>query len=186
MDGALNHSGERFSKDAILVSVFTGFVWREGPFVFKNTQFSQNYRDSSWPGLRFGNNYSIVQFFVVTAKLRRDFTFYRECKQTTTNFSLSFWTWKCFLGIQLQEIGKIVLKFKRTRGHFFRDVFPAVAVCFLRPGRLVPGYFLKKVTFSRLYASTGSVFESFSPVHTKTLKRWKFDHKPSCHEKSCH
>ena len=40
MDGALNHSRERFPKDAVLVSAFTGFVWREGPFVFKNTQFS--------------------------------------------------------------------------------------------------------------------------------------------------
>ena len=90
MDGALNHSGERFPKDAVLVSVFTGFVWRDGPFVFKNTQFSQNYPDSSWPGLRLGKNDIIVQFFAVTAKLQCDFTFYRECKQTTTNFSLSF------------------------------------------------------------------------------------------------
>ena len=35
MDGALNHSGERFPKDAVWVSVFTGFVWRDDPFVFK-------------------------------------------------------------------------------------------------------------------------------------------------------
>ena len=35
MDGALNHSGKRFPKHAVLVSVFTGFVWRDGPFVFK-------------------------------------------------------------------------------------------------------------------------------------------------------
>ena len=54
------------------MSVFTGFVSREGPFVFKNTQFSQNYPDSSWPGLRLGNNDSIVQFFAVTAKLQFD------------------------------------------------------------------------------------------------------------------
>ena len=167
---ALNHSGERFPKDAVLMSVFTGFVWREGPFVFKNTQFSQNYPDLSWPGLRLGNNDSIVQFFAVTTKLQCDFTFYRECKQTTTNFSLSFWTWKFFLGIQF--------KFKLTRGHCFRDVFPAVAVCFLRPGLLVAGYFWKRRLFFRLYASRGSVLESFSPVHTITLKRWKYDHMP--------
>ena len=35
MDGALNHSGERFPKDAVSVNVFAGFVWRDGPFVFK-------------------------------------------------------------------------------------------------------------------------------------------------------
>ena len=29
--------------------------------------------------------------------------------------------------------------------------------------------------FSQKYACTRSVFESFSPVHTKTLKRWKYD-----------
>ena len=56
MDGALNHSEERFPKDAVLVSVFTGFVWRDGLFVFKNKQFSQNYPDSSWLELRLGNN----------------------------------------------------------------------------------------------------------------------------------
>ena len=47
MDGALRHSGERFPKDAVLMSVFTGFVWSDGPFVFKNTQFSHNYLDCS-------------------------------------------------------------------------------------------------------------------------------------------
>ena len=30
MDGALKHSGERFPKDAVSVSGFTGFVWAEG------------------------------------------------------------------------------------------------------------------------------------------------------------
>ena len=87
MEGALNHSGERFPKYAVLVSAFTGFVWRDGPFVFKNTQFSHNYPDSSWLGLRLGNNdfahaaHFLVQFFAVTAKLRCDFTFYRECNK---------------------------------------------------------------------------------------------------------
>ena len=32
--------------------------------------------------------------------------------------------------------------------------------------------------FSKKYASTRSVFESFSPVHMKTLKRWKYDSMP--------
>ena len=33
MDRALKHSGERFKKDAVSVSVFTGgFVWAEGLF----------------------------------------------------------------------------------------------------------------------------------------------------------
>ena len=31
------------------------------------------------------------------------FTFYGGRKQATTKFSFSFWTWICFLGIQLQE-----------------------------------------------------------------------------------
>ena len=149
------------------MSVFTGFVWREGPFVFKNTQFSQNYPDSSWPGLRLGNNDSIVQFFAVTAKLRRDFTFYREYNQTTTNFSLSFWTWKFFSGIQLHEIGIIVVKFKRTQGHFFRDVFPAVAVCFLRPGRLVSGYFWKRRLFSDFMRPQVAYSSLFRPSKRK-------------------
>ena len=35
MDGVLRHSGELLAKDAVLMSVFTGLVWREGPFVFK-------------------------------------------------------------------------------------------------------------------------------------------------------
>ena len=32
--------------------------------------------------------------------------------------------------------------------------------------------------FSENYAFTRSVFESFSPVHLKTLKRWKYDSNP--------
>ena len=32
--------------------------------------------------------------------------------------------------------------------------------------------------FSKKYPSTRSVFESFSPVHMKTLKRWKYDNMP--------
>ena len=92
MDGALNHSGELFPKDAVLVSVFTGFVWRDGPFAFKNTQFSQNYPDSSWLELRLGNNdfahaaHFLVPFFAVTAKLRCDFTFNRKIHYLTREF----------------------------------------------------------------------------------------------------
>ena len=41
-------------------------------------------------------------------------------------------------------------------------------------------------SFSKKYASTRSVFESFSPVHTETLKRWKYDaslnEHASCYE----
>ena len=43
------------------------------------------------------------------------------------------------------------------------------------------GFFFR---FSKKYPSTGSVFESFSPVHMKTLKRWKYDSIPyweMCH-----
>ena len=36
------------------------------------------------------------------------------------------------------------------------------------------GYFSP---FSKKYASTSSVYESLSPVHIKTLKRWKYDTK---------
>ena len=35
MDGALNQSVERFQKDVVLVSGFTGFVWTKGSFVQK-------------------------------------------------------------------------------------------------------------------------------------------------------
>ena len=33
-------------------------------------------------------------------------------------------------------------------------------------------------SYSKTYASTRSVFESFSPVNTKTLRRWKGDSVP--------
>ena len=33
-------------------------------------------------------------------------------------------------------------------------------------------------SYSKKYASTRSVFESFSPVNTKTLERWKGDSIP--------
>ena len=45
----------------------------------------------------------------------------------------------------------------------------------------VSGYFWKRIfffPFSKKYPSTRSVFESFSPVHMKTLKRWKYDNMP--------
>ena len=41
----------------------------------------------------------------------------------------------------------------------------------------VSGYFLLRrflPPFSNKYATTRSIFESQSPVHTKTLKRWKY------------
>ena len=44
-----------------------------------------------------------------------------------------------------------------------------------RPGIFENGDFSP---FSKTYTSTRSVFESFSPVHTKTLKRWKYDIVP--------
>ena len=50
-----------------------------------------------------------------------------------------------------------------------------------RPHPQVSGYFLKTEIFSlfsKTYASTRSVFESFSPFHTKMLKRWKYDSIP--------
>ena len=43
------------------------------------------------------------------------------------------------------------------------------------------GYFWKQIFFSSVfkkYASTRSVFKSFSPVHTKKLKRWKYQSIP--------
>ena len=94
---SLRPSGKRFPKYAVFVSEFTGFVSREGRFVFNkfNTLFGQNYPNSCWLGLWSGNNdfahaaHFLVQFFAVNARL--------ECKQTTTNLSLSFLTWKFFL-----------------------------------------------------------------------------------------
>ena len=50
-----------------------------------------------------------------------------------------------------------------------------------RPHPHVSGYFLKTEIFSpfsKTYASTRRVFESFSPFHTKMLKRWKYDSIP--------
>ena len=47
-----------------------------------------------------------------------------------------------------------------------------------RPHPHVSGYFLKTEIFSpfsKTYASTRRVFESFSPFHTKMLKQWKYD-----------
>ena len=35
MYGFFNHFGERFQKDAVLVSGFTGFVWTACGFVWK-------------------------------------------------------------------------------------------------------------------------------------------------------
>ena len=33
VDGALNHSGERFKNNAVSMSELTGFVWTDGLFV---------------------------------------------------------------------------------------------------------------------------------------------------------
>ena len=33
VDGALNHSGERFKNNAVSMSELTGFVWTDGRFV---------------------------------------------------------------------------------------------------------------------------------------------------------
>ena len=62
--------------------------------------------------------------------------------------------------------------------HASVNSYPFTALT-LGPRLYVSGYILKTENFSPLlkkkYASTRSVFESFSPVHTKTLERWKYD-----------
>ena len=45
----------------------------------------------------------------------------------------------------------------------------------LRPVQTYPDVFEFCSGFKKKYASTRSVFESFSPVHTKPLKRWKYN-----------
>ena len=49
------------------------------------------------------------------------------------------------------------------------------------------GFFICR--FQKKYPSTRSIFESFSPVHMKTLKRWKYDNMPyweMCHNDVWH
>ena len=75
-----------------------------------------------------------------------NFTSYGGCKQATTKFSFSFWTWLWFLGIRFKEsslafdkvnvlvrsnLKREILKFwkfERTQIHFLSDVFVAVVV----------------------------------------------------------
>ena len=67
-----------------------------------------------------------------------NFAFYGGRKQARTKFYLSFCTWICSLGIQLQEglstfdkvsawIGIIAIKTERTQIHFLSDVLIADA-----------------------------------------------------------
>ena len=41
VDGAFNHSVERFQEDEVLVSRFTGIVWTEIQFVQQNLRFQK-------------------------------------------------------------------------------------------------------------------------------------------------
>ena len=41
VDGAFNHSVERFQEDEVSVSRFTGIVWTESQFVQQNVRFQK-------------------------------------------------------------------------------------------------------------------------------------------------
>ena len=54
----------------------------------------------------------------------------------------------------------------------------------LGPGHMYPDifengdFFLRFPKAKKINASTRGIFESFLPVHTKLLKRWKYDSMP--------
>ena len=76
-----------------------------------------------------------VHFFAVTARLRSElpnFEFHRQLEHTTTNFAFSPFLKNSTPGKfacvgQSERVVIVALKFQRTRIHFLRGVFAAVA-----------------------------------------------------------